>query len=78
MNYKTITVSKTVNLGNEESQKIEITAEIDSTCEDYLMDCLSELNSSVTDALTKFKQQHDYAKELDNAAKKKTSPELPW
>lgn len=78
MNYKTITVSKSINLGNHESQKIEITAEIDSSCEDHLMDCLTELNSSVTDALTKFKQQHDYARELDNAAKKKTGTELPW
>lgn len=69
--YKTITLQKVINLGNYESQRLEITAEIDSDCEDYLHDCLLELNATITDALAQFKQQHDYNKQLESEEKKK-------
>lgn len=75
--YKTITIQKVLNLGNYESQRIEITAEVESDCEDYLHDCLTELNATITDALNKFKQQHEYQKKVEES-EKKTVGDLPW
>lgn len=75
--YKTITLQKVISLGGYESQRLEITAEIDSDCEDYLSDCLLELNATLTDTLTRFKQQHEYNKQLESEEKKNVS-NLPF
>ena len=75
--YTTVTIQKVINLSNHESQRLEITAEIDSTDEDELQDCLTELNATISDALTKFKSQHNYVKKEVEQVKSSTQ-ELPW
>ena len=75
--YKNITMQKVINLGNYESQRLEVSVEVDSDCEDYLNDCLTELNATLTDALTKFKEQHEYQKRLEET-EKKTLEKIPF
>ncbi len=74
--YKTVTMQKVINLGNYESQRLEITVEIESDDEDYLSDCLLELNATLSDALTKFKEQHHFGDRLEDEQKKSSLP--PW
>lgn len=75
--YKTITLQKVINLGNYESQRLEISVEVDTEDEDELNDMLLELNATVTDTLTQFKQQHEYMRQTE-AEEKKNLTELPW
>ncbi len=55
MKYKTITYQRVVNLGNYESHRLEITAEIDTSDEDILNDAIFELAVTVIDSLEKVK-----------------------
>ena len=66
-----------INLGNYESQRLEITMEIDSDSEDYLLDRIAELNSTITDSLNKFKEQHEFAKQVEQE-KKQQDDQVPW
>lgn len=75
--YKTVTIQKVINLGNYESQRLEITVEVDAIDEDELNDNLLELNATVSDALNQFKQQHQYMKDTEESEKKKLK-DLPW
>ena len=75
--YKTITLQKVINLGNYESQRLEITIEADTEDDDELYDMLSELCATVDDNLTRFKQQHEYMRKME-AEEKKTLDELPY
>lgn len=69
--FKTVTLQKVISLGNYESQRLEITAEVDTDCEDELHDNLLELNCIVSDYLAEFKQDHEAARAMDAAEKKK-------
>lgn len=74
--YKTVTLQKVINLGNYESQRLEISVEVDTEDDDELYDMLSELYATVEDNLTRFKQQHEYMRNKE-AEEKKTLNELP-
>ena len=58
MKFKTITYQKVMNLSNYNSQRLEITAEVDTEDEDQLNDKLNELHAIVHDALARFKEIH--------------------
>ena len=47
-----------MNLSNYNSQRLEITAEVDTEDEDQLNDKLNELHAIVHDALARFKEIH--------------------
>lgn len=49
MRYKTVTFQRVVNLGNYQSERVEITAEIDE--KDDIAMCLKELQTEVYNSL---------------------------
>lgn len=75
--YKTVTLQKVINLGNYESQRLEISVEVDTEDEDELHDCLLELYATVEDNLTQFKKFHEQAK-LAEEKKKDDWNKLPF
>ena len=69
-------MQKVINLENYESQRLEISVEIDSEDKDYLSDCLLELNETISAALSEFKVQHRLCDRLEQQQKKNSLP--PW
>ena len=75
--YKTVTLQKVINLGNYESQRLEISVEVNTEDEDELNDMMLELYATVEDNLTRFKKFHDERK-LAESKKKDDLNRLPF